>query len=397
MAEVPKIVRARLAVKADAGTHPDADLLTGFAEHNLSQRERDRVLAHLSRCTECREVVILAVPQMETIVPQPSSSTRWLAWPVLRWGALAVCGVIVVAAVSLRQHPNEVKPTAARQESATAAPQPNEMPEEKASLAAGTGKDQDALSSPSRAEAGKSAEAGFVAFKPQANGTLVARAKAVPAPAEPAAAANLPVLADAKRAPNQPADKVSSGASLDAAVAQGSTEAANLSAPTQALQNEAARASLGKAKEAQELSSNAFAKSSLAKQQAMAAAAPMAVNQLSSKKLIPRWTLSADGTLQRSLDAGKTWKTIPVSADATFTVVAAMDSNIWVGGTHGALYHSVDAGEHWVQVVPVNNSQPLTSNIIGIEFTDAMHGKILTSSQESWTTSDGGQSWQVSR
>lgn len=393
MAVVPKIVRARLAAQSDGGMHPDADLLTAFAEQNLSQRERERILTHLSSCAECREVAILAIPQTQSVVLQPSTSTRWFAWPVLRWGALAACGVIVVAAVSLRQRSNDVKHSQLREESASVALQPSApAPEAKPADANVARIDRDAI----HAESGTD----VVSQKHDrdklavAKGMFAARAKAVPAPAAPPAETDRGMLADAKQSSNKPMDQVASGAALDTAPAAG--EAANMTAPAQSLQAEGARASLGKAKDASQLASNELAKSSLAKREAMAAAAP-AANQFSYKKLTPRWTLSADGTLQRSLDAGKSWKTIPVSADATFTAVAAMDADIWVGGSHGALYHSVDAGEHWAQVVPSSGGQPLTSNIIGIEFTDSLHGKISTSSQETWTTSDAGQSWQIAR
>ena len=59
------------------------------------------------------------------------------------------------------------------------------------------------------------------------------------------------------------------------------------------------------------------------------------------------------GALQRSFDSGKTWQTIPVAGNVVFRALAANDSDIWVGGAAGALYHSSDAGEHWVRIMPV--------------------------------------------
>jgi photosystem II stability/assembly factor-like uncharacterized protein len=112
-----------------------------------------------------------------------------------------------------------------------------------------------------------------------------------------------------------------------------------------------------------------------------------------SAQVTPRWTLTSDGTLQRSLDAGKTWEAIPVAANVVFRALAAFGVHIWVGGSAGALYHSSDAGQHWVQVTPSADGEPLTAEIIGVEFTDAQHGKITTA-RETWTTSDAGQSWQ---
>src|SRR5215831_7855241 len=100
MSEVPKIVRQRLG-SAAASAHPDADLLTAFAEQSLTDRERGQVLAHLSQCIDCREVVSLAMPEIETLAVAANPRTSsWMKWPVLRWSALAAC-VVVVAAVGL--------------------------------------------------------------------------------------------------------------------------------------------------------------------------------------------------------------------------------------------------------------------------------------------------------
>jgi hypothetical protein len=104
---------------------------------------------------------------------------------------------------------------------------------------------------------------------------------------------------------------------------------------------------------------------------AAASKGPIPVN------LTPRWTLSSDGTLQRSLDSGSTWQTITVSnSKASFRALAANGLDIWVGGSAGALFHSSDAGEHWTRVRPVVNGQVLRADIIGVEFPDLLHGKL---------------------
>ena len=110
--------------------------------------------------------------------------------------------------------------------------------------------------------------------------------------------------------------------------------------------------------------------------------------------LPPRWTLSADGTLQRSLDSGRTWQTIPVAGQTGFRALAADGLEIWVGGAKGVLYHSSDAGQQWTQVQPAANGEVLTGDIIGVEFIEKMHGTVTTSGQQKWVTTDAGQSWQ---
>ena len=107
-----------------------------------------------------------------------------------------------------------------------------------------------------------------------------------------------------------------------------------------------------------------------------------------------RWTLSADGVPQRSFDSGKSWQTIQVASNVVFRALAANDSDIWVGGAAGVLYHSSDAGQHWVQVHAVADGQPLTADIVTLEFSDSQHGKLTTGNREVWTTSDAGRTWQ---
>jgi len=112
-------------------------------------------------------------------------------------------------------------------------------------------------------------------------------------------------------------------------------------------------------------------------------------------RIVPRWTLSSDGTLQRSLDSGRTWATIPVAGNSVFRALAAVGSDIWVGGSAGSLYRSMDAGEHWLQVKPASSGKVLTADIIGVEFTDANHGKLTTADEHIWITADAGQTWQI--
>jgi hypothetical protein len=145
---------------------------------------------------------------------------------------------------------------------------------------------------------------------------------------------------------------------------------------------------------------------------------------------LPRWTVSAGGALQRSVDQGKNWQTVDVNASpmssATLEIVAgesrkeelskekgadkkrlkrevaspvfravtAAGSEVWAGGSGGALYHSLDAGIHWTRIVPTAAGTTLTGDIVSLEFSDSQNGKVTTSIPEVWITSDAGQTWQ---
>jgi photosystem II stability/assembly factor-like uncharacterized protein len=146
----------------------------------------------------------------------------------------------------------------------------------------------------------------------------------------------------------------------------------------------------------------------------------------------PRWSISAAGTLQRSFDQGNTWQAVNVSGaqvayerrdldvsastqtakDAkaaparaksaskkgafspVFRAVIANGADVWAGGLNGSLYHSTDSGNRWTEVVPSSAGSVLTGDIVSIEFPDIQHGKLSTSTGETWVTADSGQSWQ---
>ncbi|MDP9268782.1 MAG: zf-HC2 domain-containing protein [Acidobacteriota bacterium] len=130
MADVSKLVRARLAkmpvTGPHPGWHPDADQLTAFAERSLAGAERDGVLAHLATCTDCREVVALAAPEpieeLETAASAAAVSAparpRWLPWPVgantIRWGAVAAAVAVVAVAVVMQSPRMQQSPLSAR-------------------------------------------------------------------------------------------------------------------------------------------------------------------------------------------------------------------------------------------------------------------------------------------
>src|ERR1700733_219447 len=73
MNEVPKIVHHRLRAAVPSPElleqmHPEADVLTAFAEQSLSAPEREGVLQHLALCGDCRDVVALALPATDPLV-----------------------------------------------------------------------------------------------------------------------------------------------------------------------------------------------------------------------------------------------------------------------------------------------------------------------------------------
>ena len=81
-------------------------------------------------------------------------------------------------------------------------------------------------------------------------------------------------------------------------------------------------------------------------------------------------------------------------SNPVFRAVAAFGNEVWAGGSAAMLYHSSDSGVHWARIIPFAGGAMLTGDISSIEFSDAQHGAITTSTGEVWRTADGGRTWR---
>jgi len=393
--DVPKIVLGRLRGTSNAGNHPDTDLLAAFVEQALAKRERLHVLEHLAQCSKCREIVSLAQPE----IAEPTSLKLFsLRSPVLRWGALTACVVVVVGAVvttrHLAQNKAETRVTAKvplsdtkdasqafeLETDLTAKLQPQPLTKQDSVLPRRLANQRKEAVANSRALAVNAEKAGAAKKEPLA--------AAVPG-------APSPVLLS--KATDQEQQRKITYDSLGSAAKTGNEAVMNETKVTSA-SVEVADARPGKAKDAKD----SRMKGPMAADSGIGGAvAPATANRMTESRaelnraidLTPRWNLSSEGMLQRSFDAGGTWQTVPVGESAVFRAMFAVGPEIWVGGNGGSLYHSSDSGQHWAQVKPAVNGSPLIADIVGIEFADAQHGKLTTSNHESWTTSNAGQSW----
>ena len=463
MEQLPKIVQQRLQATAKAGVHPDPDLLTAFAEKSLNERERGQVLQHLAQCADCRNVISLAIPEVEAAPSTPAKlRTPWLTWPVLRWGALAACVVVVSAAVTLHyeRRPNSA-PTIAKTTPASAPPanvpvesQTTNLAGEKLAakvipplsegdrdrLPAGKlAKQSDSDKENATSAVATSAVNGVLVGGPAKNSLANERMAdaATMSANKPSRPMGQIAAAPAPAAP--PATKVINGApesggrtdnaeyvarSMNQTVtvqseplpAPSTAEAVERKAKDEMPKRESAasagvvagtlsgdqKADVSSAETVSGAYDGQLRSKKLATQTAIAkmSTAKTSIAQTSISQTLPaearlRWTLSPDGSVQRSLDSGKTWQTIPVAGNIVFRALAANDSDIWVGGSAGALFHSADAGQHWDQIKPSVDGKPLAADIIGLKFSDALHGSLTTSSSQIWNTSDGGSSWHI--
>jgi len=432
MEPVPQIVRERLKAGATIGSHPDANVLTAFAEHSLADRERSSVLTHLSSCAECRNVVALALPGTDAVQNVKVPAPGWLTWPAFRWGAVAA-GVAIIAVGALQYQRHSQRAIVAREVShlqATASDLPRSA-EPQAAPAAPAGKQAGGTRDLS---AGLNAEPHLsYAPTPSPTASIPAIANRVRASGHTSGAP--PVSGGGPKMPMQWQQQQQTPArtqilSAEAAGKQQADQAANL-ATSQVTHREAsapaaAPAAPGPSEQFFDSASSPRVDKAKAAVALQAQASSLAVSSS------PQWSISSTGELQRSFDQGSTWEAVRVNANPAvggylakssqtagavsmveaqekavmkkdgpgalsapvFRAVFANGPDVWAAGAKGALYHSVDFGNSWTRVAPSANGVVLTADIVALQFPDQQHGALTTSSSEVWSTSDGGQTWQ---
>lgn len=366
MQNVPKIVLERLRA-APAEPHPDADLLTAFAEQSLPASERSIVLQHLAHCGDCREAVALALPaQVELPLPAVSGA-NWFRWPVLSWAAVAA-GVAIVASIGTvqyrRRHSAELasnvfyaKPaitapaqspqpssqaaipqTGMRKEALAASRAQTALPEGKPTLSAGASSQPEPMgrARSARGIAGGSMGATISSGADQGSSIAPRREFAV------APASDKPVPA-----PNQPAPASGAGQQVVipsvSQVVEVQSQAPPINAETAALaQNQEQLAQNQKELPLHGRAVNRVikdldvvrAKDAVPAQAAGPASVPPPVappgvslqeSQVLMLRASPRWTISSDGALQRSFDGGKTWEGVNPNANPTTSSFEVME------------------------------------------------------------------------
>lgn len=389
MQQLPQIVRERLRTPARS-EHPDADVLTAFAERSLPGPERALVMEHLARCGDCREVLSLALPEMEEVLAPVVLRRPWLSMTALRWGAITAGLVIVVLLGVEHRRPDSFRNVTSsvsdpRDKTAAVIRQPVTTTEARNEAVP----DSAAISGDNAIVTGKT--------NSNASALGLARPNSVHS-------RNRQVERTARSLKDEP-EQVSAGGGFAPKRAQPSS---SMPAPSETVT--VASTSAQSASDAQETQlpqsqseagqGSTEGVSTQGNEVVAKAKALVTPQAQAASNSAPRWTIISAGGLRRSLDQGKTWQDISVTTSATpspaspiFRSISTAGLEVWAGAAGGVLYHSLDAGENWISAIPSDRGILLTGDIVSVQFTDSLHGRLSTSTSETWTTADGGQHW----
>jgi hypothetical protein len=356
----PNSFQQELARTQRADSHPEADMLTAFSEGSLLERERKDVMAHLSVCAYCRDVISLAAsaafdPSQGAKLSAVSRPSRLPLRNWLPWVAAAACIFVVSAAVLVHQLE---RPASTGVEVAGRATNNPTQPAPVADKLS-----QISRSPEAKAERKKSGHSAAITATPPAGRSASANgALAI------SSGAQISPQADAEReGSRQAAEAAAESAPIPAGSAPVPTPAQPASAPVPAMPESATAPS----------------------------AAPTArvMNDIRSAfGTRARWRINDQGQLQRSLNGGE-WQPALIDEKAKMRVVSVLNGEVWVGGENMRLYRSVDNGGSW-------NPIPLPEKDSGLHVITQIHfqtGHAVTVEAEdgtSWSSSDDGKTWK---
>ena len=384
MKQIPSsTLRAHLAQSQAANPrpdspHPDADLLTAFAENMLLERERTGVLAHLAACPDCRAIVHTAADAEPETEPQPEPLP--VRAPFRTWlpsVAIAASLLVIAASTIVFYRALHTNPTRTQTVATAAAPQiPSAPPATPAPQLSATAP---AAAMPAAPKHARTAPRTAPSSPAQTEEARVGAAAPPPPPPGPGISSSETLgdltLQKAQNTPS-PADEAQLQAELRGQTAYRGAMAAAKAAP---------RPAPSSTQSVQVESSNAFTRSLQTTQPALR-------GLIAAPTPRPRFRITDSGQLERSVQSS-IWMPVSIAPDAHLRVLSISGSDVWAGGDHLRLFHSADNGVTWTEVhLPATADQ--AHAIVHIRIDDPRNLTVEDDTGSTWTTTDAGATWQ---
>lgn len=324
----------------------DAETLAAWADDALDARERARAEAHAADCDRCQALLAAMV---KTTTPSPATAAWW-RMPALGWVVpLSVAATVLVIWIAV---PN-VRDRAPVQQPARDA------------------KAVDQLAPMARSEPPAEARAKVEADGQRQPPRQVAKEKAAPPPA---------VLRERTDAPSANAlSKAETVTATGAAPVAVAPPASNTAPPAAA-------------PAAPPTPPQSAADSTLRAQAPFASARAALANPretvVVSSDPATRFRLLRGGGVERSADAGVTWRTEVTGATTTLTAGSSPSPSVcWLIGPAGVVLLSTD-GSSWRRL-----AFPETVDLRSVTATDSQTATVTTTDGRAFITTDGGQMW----
>ena len=388
-------LRSRLAQGQPAEPHPDADLLTAFAEDTLLDRERTEILSHLAGCNACRAVVQTAVSAVPVLAPL--AEERPIRPPLRAWlPGVALAAALFVMGASTVLFYRAIHVNAPGTQSAANAPAAQIPPAREAGP-------PPAAASPATPEphvAAARTAPPAPARKHPANAAHVTPAATVPAP-QTGEDENLTLGAAAP--PPAAAVGASSHGSFGDVSARSSAAAppppdqAQMQSELRARNMSAYHGAVAASKAAPRSSVPASVGGSVRVQPGNAlATAPRPLGAMGALTIPtsahPGFRINDAGQIERSVETG-IWTPAAIAAEVRFRVLSILGADVWAGGDRLRLFHSADNGLTWAEVqLPANGDRTHAIAHIRLDSAQALH--VESDDGTVWTTADGGATWK---
>ena len=428
----------------NASDCPDGEILAAYAERGLAQEETAKWESHFATCARCRKILLvlngsadspLAEKEVARLLEhdqnarsdaEPLRTASPRAWHSLadwrvRWlapalGVAAAVAVLLVMRSPGRSGNNAGQPTLiARAPTQQMTPSPAvpeadrlsrvapreeqkslALPQSSRSFAPGAAPLNSPAGALAKRRAGTDAAANIVS--PSAGaiaGSTTADKKSSALqgalegqpPSPPASASN--AVAPQTTLPPQ-ATPQAEGAAPPASVAQ--TVTVTEAAP----RVETTNGTLGTARqaEARDLPVNGRNFESLARLKAT----PNGTILVQTPSEMNLWRAGRNGSIERSVDGGRTWNPQPSPLGEDWLAGAAVSATVcWLAGRNGALARTAD-GEHWEHIAPPLQSAAAAGKIpdwSGITALDAQSATVTATDGRRYVTRDGGMTWQI--